>query len=69
MIERWFRELTDKRLRRGVFRNVPQLTKSIMDYIDEHNKNPTSFKWTAKADAILAKIQRARTVLNNQSSD
>ena len=68
MIERWFRELTDKRLRRGVFRNVPQLIQSIMDYIDEHNKNPRSFKWTAKADAILAKVQRARAVLNNQSS-
>jgi len=69
MIERWFRELTDKRLRRGVFRNVPQLIESIMDYIDEHNKNPRSFKWTAKADAILAKVQRARAVLNNQPSD
>lgn len=69
LIERWFRDLTDKRLRRGVFRNVPQLIQSIMDYIDEHNENPRSFKWMAKADVILAKVQRARAVLDNQSSD
>jgi len=67
LIERWFRELTDKRLRRGVFRSVPQLIESIMEYVAEHNKDPRSFKWTAKTETILTKVQHARTVLNNQS--
>jgi len=68
LVERWFRDLTDKRLRRGVFRNVPQLIEAIMDYIGEHNENPRSIKWTAKAETILAKVQRARAVLDNLSS-
>lgn len=64
MIERLFRDLTDKRLRRGTFHNVNQLQKAITDYIEEHNRNPRSFVWTAKADEILAKVARARAVLD-----
>lgn len=65
LIERWFRELTQKRIRRGIFRSVPDLIQAIMDYIEEHNEQPQSLTWTAKADDILAKVERARTVLHN----
>jgi len=69
LIERWFREITDKRIRRAVFHSVPDLVAAIMDYIQHHNDNPTSFTWTAKADAILAKIARAQTILNKYTSE
>jgi transposase len=65
LVERWFREITDKRIRRGVFRNVQQLIDAVMDYVEHHNENPTAFIWTAKIENILAKIERARAVLNN----
>ena len=65
LIERWFREITTKRLRRGTFHNVAQLIEAIVSFIQEHNRNPRPFTWTAKADEILAKIERARKVLHN----
>ena len=68
LVERWFREITDKRIRRGVFRNVQQLIDAVMDYVEHHNENPTAFIWTAKIENILAKIGRARAVLNNVQS-
>jgi len=64
LIERWFRELTDKRLRRGVFRNVGQLIAAIKAFIAEHNEHPRSFVWTAKVDDIIAKVRRAKAVLD-----
>lgn len=69
LIERWFRELTDKRLRRGTFHSEKQLIQAIMGYMAEHNKNPRSFSWTAKADTILAKVGRARAVLDKLASE
>ena len=69
LVERWFREITDKRIRRGVFRNVPQLTNAIMSYIQSHNENPRPFIWTAKAADILAKVGRARERLDKIASD
>jgi transposase len=68
LIERWFREITDKRIRRGVFHSVPQLIEAIMAYIREHNEHPQPFVWTAKAEAILGKIRRARAVLDKMAS-
>lgn len=68
LVERWFREITDKRIRRGTFHNVPQLIAAIEAYIGEHNENPRSFTWTAKAEAILAKVRRAREVLDKTAS-
>jgi transposase len=68
LVERWFREITDKWIRRGVFKSVEQLTAAIMDYIARHNDNPRSFKWTAKVEDILAKVRRAREVLNKTAS-
>lgn len=69
LIERWFRNITDKRIRRGVFKSVEQLITAIMDYIAEHNKHPQSFAWTATAEDILAKVRRARAVLDKISSE
>jgi transposase len=69
LVERWFRDLTDRRLRRGVFRNVPALIEAIQDYIDHHNDTDRGFAWTAKAEDILAKVRRARAVLDKTPSD
>ena len=49
MVERFFRDLTEQRLRRGIFRDVEELIMAIGDYIDKHNDNPKPFVWTAKA--------------------
>jgi transposase len=68
LIERWFREITDKRIRRGVFHSVPQLIQAIEDYIAGHNADPKAFVWTAKVEDILAKVRRAREVLNKIAS-
>lgn len=68
LVERWFREITDQRIRRGTFRSVAQLIRAIEDYIQHHNQSPTPFVWTAKADEILAKVQRARKVLEKTQS-
>lgn len=64
VVERWFREITEKRIRRGVFKNVPQLIEAIENYIAGHNESSQPYIWTAKADAILEKVARARTALN-----
>jgi transposase len=64
MVERFFRDLTEKQLRRGVFRNVEELLDSIGEYIDNHNRRPKPFIWTAKASDILEKVKRARAALN-----
>jgi len=53
LIERWFRQITDKRIRRGTFTRVESLIQAITDYIAEHHENPKSFVWTAKVQDIL----------------
>src|ERR1700694_3347169 len=58
LVERWFAELTNKRIRRGVFRSVQDLESAIREYIDVHNEDPTPFIWTKTADQILASIAR-----------
>ncbi len=63
LVERWFRELTDKALRRGVFHSVPDLIAKIEEYLDAHNDDPKPFIWTATADDILAKVARGRVAL------
>lgn len=68
LIERWFREITDKRIRRGTFGNVAALIEAIQSFIDAHNQNPKSFVWTAKVETILAKVRRARAVLDKMPS-
>jgi transposase len=67
LVERWFRELTDKALRRGVFHSVPDLITAIEAYLTAHNDEPKPFIWTATADDILAKVARGRVALANVS--
>jgi transposase len=59
MVERFFRDLTQHRLRRGVFRDVEELILAIDQYVDRHNEQPKPFIWTAKASDILEKVKRA----------
>ena len=68
MVERFFRDLTQNRLRRGVFQDLEQLIMAIGEYIDVHNQNPKPFIWTAKAKDILEKVTRARTAVNKRRS-
>jgi transposase len=68
VIERFFRDLTDKRLRRGSFRGVPELIKAIEGYIDQHNDDPRPFVWRKTAAEILAKVGRARAAAVNAST-
>jgi transposase len=63
LVERWFRDLTDKAIRRGVFRSVPELIAAIEAYLAAHNKDPKPFVWTASADEILEKVRRGRVAL------
>ena len=63
LVERWFREITEKAIRRGVFPSVPNLIAAIEDYLKANNENPKPFVWTATADAILEKVRRGRVVL------
>jgi transposase len=63
MVERWFRKLTDKAIRRGVFVSVPDLEKSIADYLAAWNEKPRPFIWTATVGDIVAKLARAREKL------
>ena len=68
MVERFFRDLTANRLKRGVFRDLEELIMAVGDYIDGHNRNPKPFIWTASARDILQKVTRARKSLDNLQS-
>ncbi len=63
LVERWFREITDKALRRGVFHSVPDLITAIEAYLTAHNDDPKPFVWTATAEEILTKVARGRVAL------
>jgi len=65
MVERWFRELTVKRIRRGTFRSVPELVKAIEGYLNNHNQNPNVFVWSAPVERILNKISKCKEVLDS----
>lgn len=68
MIERFFRDLSETQLRRGVFHCVPDLVSTIQQYIEKHNRDPKPFLWTAKASDILAKVTRAQAKLHKMQS-
>ena len=68
MVERFFRDLTTDRLRRGVFHSVPDLIQAIDEYIADHNENPKPFIWTAKAKDILEKVIRANRKLSSKQN-
>ena len=63
LIERFFAEITGKRIRRGAFKSVAELEQAIYDYLAKHNQNPAPFVWTATAKAILEKTARAKKTL------
>jgi transposase len=62
-IERWFAEITRKRIRRGTFRSVRDLIKTIQDYIRLYNKNPRPFQWVASASRIIRKVNKYKQTL------
>ena len=64
LIERWFAELTEKRVRRGVFKNVPDLIAVIEDFMRAYNENPKPFIWTKKVDQILEKVNRCKAIMD-----
>ncbi len=69
LVERWFAELTNKRIRRGAFRSVRELESAIREYIAVHNEDPKPFVWTRTADQILDSIARyARRTLTSHPS-
>jgi transposase len=65
LVERWFRELTQKRLRRGTFTSVAELQKAIHEYLDQNNRQPKPFVWTARVEDILAKVDHCKAILNS----
>jgi len=64
-VERFFAKITEKAIRRGVFRNVPALEKAIMDYLADYNEDPRPFVWTADAELILNRVQRVCERISN----
>ncbi len=63
MVERFFRDISENRIRRDSFASVRELTAAIKAYIAENNRHPKPFIWTARADDILAKVTRAKAAL------
>ena len=68
MVERFFRTLTDRQIRRGVFTSVKELEARLAEYIDTYNENPQPFVWTKSAKQILEKVGRARQTLGHHSA-
>jgi transposase len=62
LVERWFAGITNKRVRRGSFESVRELTAAIKEYIKTWNKSGRSFTWTKKPDEIIAKINKAKSL-------
>lgn len=60
MVEPWLSMLTEKQIRRNSFRNVRELTRAIREFVDEYEKHPHPFVWTAKADSIVRKVAKLR---------
>lgn len=64
LVERWFSEITSKRIRRGTFRSVSELIRAITQYIRENNKRPKPFIWTATAATIMRKVRHCKEALD-----
>jgi|SRR5436309_4040593 len=64
LVERFFGKLTDKAIRRGIFKSVPDLIAAIEAYLKATNDDPKPFVWTATADSILDKVRRGRVTLD-----
>ena len=65
MVGRFFRDLSQNQLRRGTFTSVSELEDAIVAYVEQHNRAPKPFIWTAKATDILEKVKRAKAALHN----
>jgi transposase len=63
LVERWFGKLTQKRIRRGSFFSVKELVQAIQEYLEENNRQPKPFMWTASVDKILEKVNRCKSIL------
>jgi len=68
LIERWFNELTERRLRRGVFSSVPQLIEAIEIWAEHWNDDPKPFVWHKQAEEIIARVRRGRSALTQVKS-
>jgi len=68
LVERWFKELTDRRLRRGVFTSVPNLIDAIETWTEHWNDDPKPFVWHKPAQEIIAKVRRGRATLHQIKS-
>jgi len=68
LVERWFKELTDKRLRRGAFNSVAALTEAIATWVSHWNDDPKPFVWHKTADEIIEKVRRGRATLHQIKS-
>jgi hypothetical protein len=66
MVERFFAEITRKRIRRGTFKSVAELKSAIMEHLESHNADPKPFIWTKSAGQILEKVARAKQALESQ---
>lgn len=66
LIERWFAELTNKRLRRGAFVSVDDLVSAIKEFVRAHNDDPKPFVWTANVEQILRKVEKCKVILGTQ---
>jgi len=64
LADRWFRELSQKRIRRASFASVPDLKRAIHEYLAQNNIHPKPFVWTASVEKILAKVNRCKAILN-----
>lgn len=64
IVERFFRELTEKQLKRGVFSRMKELEEAVMAFIDTHNQAPAAYIWTKSASDILEKVKRDREKLD-----
>ena len=69
LVESFFAQLTNQRIRRGAFISVPDLISAIESFIEDHNRDPKPFVWTASADAILDKVGRARATLVKSTTE
>jgi transposase len=69
MVERFFRDLSTERLRRGVFTSVPELVAAIDEYVTHHNSDPKPFIWTKSARDILQKVIRANARLSSKQNE
>ena len=67
LVEGWFAQLTNKRLRNGTFNSVAALNEAIDVWTSHWNDDPKPFVWTKTANDIIAKVRRGRTALNHQT--